>query len=72
MLKKDVPYGKIIEAPITKQLLKVVPVFPVQIPGTVSLTAAPIFPAAFDYDLLKFVCENSPVIPYEGFKFAGF
>jgi hypothetical protein len=38
----------------------------------VFLTAAPIFPATFDFDLFKIVYENPPVIPHEGFQRAGF
>ena len=53
VLKKDVPYRKIIETPFSTKPLKMLPGFPVPIPGTVFLTAAPIFPATFDYDILK-------------------
>jgi hypothetical protein len=72
MLKKDVPYGKIIQAPFSIQPLKMIPRFPVPIPGIVVLTAGPIFHATFDYDLLKIVHENLAVMPDEGFQHAGF
>jgi hypothetical protein len=48
MFNKDVPYGKIIQTSFSTQPFKVLPGFPVSIPGIVILTAAPIFPATFD------------------------
>jgi hypothetical protein len=48
VFKKDIPYGKIIKTPFSTQTLEMLPGFPVPIPGVVFLTAAPIFPAAFD------------------------
>jgi hypothetical protein len=44
VLKNDVPYGKIIKTLLTTQPLKMLPGFPVPIPGIVVLTAVPIFP----------------------------
>jgi hypothetical protein len=46
--------------------------FPGPIPGIVVLTAAPIFPVIFDYDLLKIGYEDLPVISHEGFQHFGF
>jgi len=68
VLKKDVPYGKIIQAPFSAQVLKMIPRFPVPIPGIVILTAGPIVPATFDSDLLKIVHENPAVISHEIFQ----
>jgi hypothetical protein len=53
LFNNDVPYGKIIETPFSTQPLKMLPGFSVLIPWIVFLTAAPIFPTTFDYDLLK-------------------
>jgi hypothetical protein len=53
VLLNDVPYGNIIETLLLAQLLELVPWFPVPISGIVFLTAAPIFPAAFDSYFLK-------------------
>jgi hypothetical protein len=72
LLKKDVPYGKIIETLLTTQPLKMLPGFPVPIPGIVFLTAGRIFPAVFNSYNLKMAIENPPVILDEGFKHAGF
>jgi hypothetical protein len=58
MLLKDIPYGKIIKTSFSTQPLKMLPGFPVPIPGIVVLTAGLIFPAIFDPDLLKIVHEN--------------
>jgi hypothetical protein len=72
VLKKDVTYGKIIQAPFSTQPLEMLPGFPVPIPGIVLLTAAPLFPATFDSYFLKFVNENPLVIPQECFQRIGF
>jgi hypothetical protein len=53
MLLKDLPDCKISETPYSAQPLKMLPGFPVPIPGIVVLIASPIFPAAFDFDFLK-------------------
>jgi hypothetical protein len=58
VLKKDFPYGKIIETLLLTQPLMMLPGFPVPIPGNVFLTAAPIFPVAFDSEFLEIVYEN--------------
>ncbi|MDZ7579700.1 MAG: hypothetical protein U5R30_03510 [Deltaproteobacteria bacterium] len=70
MFKKDVPYGKIIRTLLTTQPL--VLWFPVPIPGIVVLTASPIFTATFDFDFLKILDEDLPVILHEGFQHAKF
>jgi hypothetical protein len=70
MLKKDVPYGKIIETPFSTRPHKMLPRFPVPIPGIVFLTAAPKFLAAFDSYFLRFFHENPAVISHEGFQYA--
>jgi len=62
VLFNDVPYRKIIQAPFSTQPLKMLPVFPVPIPGIMVLTAGPIFLEAFDSDLLKIFLENQAVI----------
>jgi len=72
VLKKDIHYGKIIETLLSTQPLKMLPGFPVPIPGIVFLTAGPIFHATFDFDLFKIMDENSLVIPHECFQQAGF
>jgi hypothetical protein len=72
VLKKDVPYGKIIVSLLTTQPLEVVPRFPVPIPGIVVLTAGSIFPAVFDYDFLEIVHEDVHVISDEGVQGARF
>jgi hypothetical protein len=46
MLNSDVPYGKIIKTPFSAQPFKMLPGFPVQIPGIVITAASPIFAAA--------------------------
>jgi hypothetical protein len=68
VLKKDVPYGKIIETKFLAKPLKMLPGFPVPIPGIVVLTAGPIFQDAINYDLLKMGRQNPLVIPHEGFQ----
>jgi hypothetical protein len=72
MLHKDVPCGKIIETLVTTQPFEMLPGFPVPIPGIVFLTASPIFPATFDFDLLKIGYKDLTVISEEGFQNAGF
>ena len=72
MLQKNVPYGKIIQTPFPTKPLEVLPGFPVSIPGIVFLTAAPIFPAAFDSYFFKIVHEDPAVISHERFYRAGF
>jgi hypothetical protein len=72
MLKKDLPYGKIIKTPFSTQTLKMVPGFPVPIPGIVVLTASPLFPGAFDSDFFKNGRENPQVISHECFQRAWF
>jgi hypothetical protein len=72
MLKKDLPYGKIIKTQFSTQTLKMLPGFPVPIPGIVVLTAAPIFLATLDSYFLKIFHENMPVISHEGVKDNGF
>jgi hypothetical protein len=62
MLKKDIPYGKIIMTPFSAQSPEMLPGFPVPIPGTLVLTAGPIFLATFDFDHLKILDESPPVI----------
>jgi hypothetical protein len=71
MLNKDVPYVEIIEVLFSTQRLETLPGFPVPIPGIVILTAGPIFPAAIDFDLLKILAENMPVILEEFFQHTG-
>jgi hypothetical protein len=53
VLKKDVPYGKIIQTPFSTKPLKILPGFPVPIPGIVILTAGSTFPAIFDSDFFE-------------------
>jgi hypothetical protein len=72
VLFNDVPYGKIIQTSFSTQPLKMLPGFPVPIPGTVFLNADPIFHAAFDSHFLEILAENMPVIPHECFQRAGF
>jgi hypothetical protein len=67
VLHKDIPYGKIIETMLSTQPYEMVPELPFLIPGIVFLTAAPIFPAAFDSDFLKILDEIPLVIPKECF-----
>jgi hypothetical protein len=71
VLNKDVSYGKIIQTHFSTQPLKMLPGFPVPIPGIVVLTAASIFPAALDSYFLKILHENPPVISHEVFQSAG-
>jgi hypothetical protein len=72
VLFNDVPHGKIIQAQFSTQPLKMLPGFPVPIPEIVFLTAGPIFPVAFDFDLLKILDEDPAVIPHKYFQSAGF
>jgi hypothetical protein len=72
VFKKNVPYGKIIQTSFSTQPFKMLPGFPVPMPGIVVLTAGPIFHAAFDSYFLKIVHENPAVISHEGFQRAGF
>jgi hypothetical protein len=72
VLFNDVPYGKIILTPFSTKPLKLLPGYPVPIPGVVFLTAGSTFPATFDYGLLKIVHENLPVIPHEGYQITRF
>jgi hypothetical protein len=61
VLNKDLPHGNFIETRLTTQSLKMLPGFPVPIPGIVVVTADPIYPAALDSDLLKIFDEDPPV-----------
>ena len=72
VFKKNVPYGKIIQALFSTQPLVMVPGFPVPIPGKVFLTASHKFPVAFDPDFLKIFRENPALIPNAVFHRAGF
>jgi hypothetical protein len=72
VLFNDVPYGKIIQTSFSTQPLKMLPGFPVPIPGTVFLNADPIFHAAFDSHFLEMARQNPVVISQECFQHAGF
>jgi len=53
VLKKDVPYGKIIQALVSTKPFEMLPGFSVPIPGIVVLTAGPVIGTAFDFDPSK-------------------